>query len=212
MAGRYSPLLFKKTSHFKDNSSITLAALLLKTLFLIGLASGARIVEIAALRRYKDHCKFRSGDSGISLCVHKGFLHKSERRLKRSPIIRIPCLTKEGNNYLCPVKALKAWLERTRLWINPNNYLWLNAANRKPAILKLLSLRFKALIRLAHNADLASNFHQLRKVAASLAFDKGLPIADLFSRANWNSKSVFFKHYYAKANISQNCFALRNKC
>ena len=49
----------------------------------------------------------------------------------------------------------------------------------EPANEGIIRLRFKALIRLAHNDQTAANFHQLRKVAASLAFDKGLSIAEL---------------------------------
>ena len=105
-----------------------------------------------------------------------------------------------------------ARIDRTKDWVNPRCYIWFNAANRKPANARIISLRFKSLIRLAHNDQTTANFHQLRKVATSLAFDKGLSITDLCARANWGSESVFFKHYYNKPNVNINCIALGKKC
>ena len=39
---------------------------------------------------------------------------------------------------------------------------------------------------------LHENFHELRKVAASLAFDQGLSLEDFCARANWRGDSVFY--------------------
>ena len=113
------------------------------------------------------------------LCVKESFRYKSERFIKKTPVIKIPCLeSKEGlNTYLCPVQALKTWIDRTKQWPNPENFLWLNAATKHPANARILALRFKALITLAHKDESHSNFHQLRKVAASLAFDRGLSLS-----------------------------------
>ncbi|CAF4045384.1 unnamed protein product [Rotaria magnacalcarata] len=55
-----------KSPTFSINSTISLAALLLKTIFLIGLASGSRITEIAALRQDSDHCEFLRHNKGVS--------------------------------------------------------------------------------------------------------------------------------------------------
>ena len=182
-------LAYLKTPRFRCNKSIDLAALLLKTLFLVGLATGSRIGEMSALRRDPLHCKFWDQYKGVSLCTQEGFRYKSERFLKKVPIISFPSLEEAGKkNPLCPVDALKFWIERTQHWENPNDFLWLNAASNRPANARILSLRFKAIIRLAHNDDWHSNFHQLRKVAAYLAFHRGLSLKELCSRASWNQE------------------------
>ena len=61
-------LAFLKTPKFRKNDSIELAPLLLKTIFLVGLASGARIGDWSALRRDKDHCNFWLNNKGVSMC------------------------------------------------------------------------------------------------------------------------------------------------
>ncbi|CAF4435762.1 unnamed protein product, partial [Rotaria magnacalcarata] len=83
-------------------------------------------------------------------------------------------MTKGKSHKLCPVAALKNWIHSTDSWDNPQDFLWLNAASRKPANARLLALRFRQLIQLAYTEKTKANFHQIRKVAISLAFDKGL--------------------------------------
>ena len=82
---------------------------------------------------------------------------------------------------------------------NSDSFMWLNAASKKPANSRILALRFRQLIKPSHAQDTRTNFHQIRKVA--LAFDKGLSIKDIRTRANWGSRSVFFKNYYKKQNV-----------
>ncbi|CAF4317257.1 unnamed protein product [Rotaria magnacalcarata] len=105
----------------------------------------------------------------------------------------IPSLrTNKGKSHkLCPVDALKNWSHRTDSWDNPQDFLWFNAASRKPANARLLALRFRQLIQLAYTDKTEANFHQIRKVATSLTFDKGLNLNQMCSRANWAGQSVF---------------------
>ena len=60
----------------------------------------------------------------------------------------------------------------------------------------MLALRFRQLIQLAYRNKMDANIHQLRKVATSLACDKGVNLAQICSRANWAGDSVFFKSYF----------------
>ena len=202
-------LQYLKTSQFKNNKTISLPALLLKTLFLIALATGSRISEIAAFRRDKDHCSFSTNNSLVRLSTAEGFTFKSERRLKRNPIISIPALLlKDLRHSLCPVECLRTWLDRTSEWPNPKNFIWFNAATQKPANNRILALRFRQLVNLSHAYNTKSNFHQIRKVATSLAFDRGLSLAEICSRASWGNDSVFFKNYYLKQSVKNSCISL----
>ncbi|CAF4221601.1 unnamed protein product [Rotaria magnacalcarata] len=184
-------LLLLKTPQFSDNRTISLPALLLKTLFLAGLASGSCVSEIAAWRRDAEHCVFLPQDKGVSLSTREG----KDARLHK----------------LCPVKALSAWISRTAQWENPHNFLWFNAASKKPANIRMLALRFKQLIQLAYQDKVQANFHQLRKVATSLAFDKGVSLAQICSRANWAGDSVFFKSYFLNHKSETQCIVLGKK-
>ena len=94
---------------------------------------------------------------------------------------------------------------------NPDRFRWLNAASKKPANSRILALRFRQLIKLSHAQDTRANFHQIRKVATSLAFDKSLSIKDICTRANWGSRSVFFKNYYKKQDVKNICISLGHK-
>ncbi|CAF2046128.1 unnamed protein product [Rotaria magnacalcarata] len=180
-----------KTPQFSNNKTISLPALLLKTLFLAGLASGSRVSEIAAWRQDTDHYNFLSPDKGVSLSTTEGFRFKSERLLKINPIIFISSLGKDARLLkLCPVKALSAWISRTAQWENLQNFLWFNAASKKPANIRMLALRFKQLIQLAYQDKAQANFHQLRKVATYLAFNKGVSLPQICSRANWGGEGT----------------------
>ena len=87
--------------------------LLMKTLFLVALASGARVSELAALSRDKGFVKFLpSGE--VSLSPHPKFMAKNEDPVHRwKPWIIVP-LPQDPS--LCPVRCLENYLERTQSW------------------------------------------------------------------------------------------------
>ena len=64
---------------------------------------------------------------------------------------------------------------------NPDQVIWFNAASRKAANSRIIALRFRQLIQMAYHEKTTANFHQLRKVASSIVFDKGFkPRPNLF--------------------------------
>ena len=206
-------LRFLRSPQFANNATITTPALLLKTIFLLALASGSRVSELAALRRDKDHCQFLENNKGINLSTKDGVLFKSERLLKQNPVLFIPSLKnkKHKTDVLCPVNALKHWLSRTDKWENPQSVIWFNAATKRPGNARLLSLRFKKLIQLAYTEKVSAKFHDIRKAATSLAFNQGLSISQVCARANWAGESVFFKSYFYKNNTNLKCISLSKR-
>ena len=203
-------LKYLKTPQFSNNKVISISSLFLKTLFLVALAAGSRISELSALRRDQDHLEFLKGNKGVNLSTSEGFIFKSERLLKRNPILFIPSLknNKGTSHSLCPVSALKCWVDRTSDWDNPQNFLWINTVSRKVANARILALRFRQLVQLAYTKEMPANFHQIRKLATSIAFDKGLNLSQLCSRANWARESVFFKNYFVKSKSKVKCIVL----
>ena len=183
---------------FKDYNTMTESRLLIKTLFLVSLAAGARVGELSALSRREDNIIWDQNSTAVTLIPRADFCFKSHRLQKIPvPIVLPAFFRKEARHHsLCPVAALKSYVDKTHHWSNPNKVLWLHPVSHKPLNSRGLSYFFKAAIRLSQSEDHAISFHQIRKVATSLAFQQGLSIAEICRRARWNSNSVFFKHYY----------------
>ena len=86
-----------------DNLECSYRDLLGKTLFLVAMASAARVSEIAALSRDKLHISFNAAGEAI-LRPNKAFLAKNESWEKRWKLWTIVPLLEEPD--LCPVQAL----------------------------------------------------------------------------------------------------------
>ena len=96
-----------------NSESCEYIKLLRKTLFLLALASGARMSEIAALSRDPGFVKFLpSGE--VLLSPHLKFLAKNEDPQDRRGLWKIIPLPKDPS--LCPVTTLKSYLARTTQW------------------------------------------------------------------------------------------------
>ncbi|XP_064119590.1 uncharacterized protein LOC135224502 [Macrobrachium nipponense] len=93
-----------------DNETCSYITLLRKTLFLMALASGARISELLALSRNPDHVEFLpSGE--VLLSPDRKFLAKNEDPQNRWAPWKIIPLTQDAS--LCPIVTLKSYLART---------------------------------------------------------------------------------------------------
>ena len=110
----------------------------------------------------------------------------------------------EEEALLCPVRALKAYLERTKPLID-NNVSRLFVSPRFPknhASKNALTSMTKAVIREAHESlrpdllpILKVKIHELRGVSTSLAFKKNLSLQKVMEAAQWRCHSVFASHY-----------------
>ena len=87
-----------------DNSEAELSLLLEKTIFLLALASGARVSELIGLSRDEGQIIFE--DSGIALVYpNRLILAKNENPFNRGGPWRIPPLPQHSS--LCPVQCLR---------------------------------------------------------------------------------------------------------
>jgi integrase len=193
---------------FRDNETIPLSCLFSKTLFLIALASGARVGELAALRRDDDHMEIIVDGSFMKFIPHEEFRFKSHTRLVKIKPFKIKALPSNEAG-LCPVQACLTFIDRTSSLPNPEFALWIKEGSPKPVKNRSLALNFQRLIRLSHiGEDIKGNIHQVRGVAASLAFKAGISLKSLRSRAQWGSESVFFKNYWTPVSTTAHCIAL----
>ena len=124
----------------------------------------------------------------------------------------------EEERKLCPVRALKAYLRRTKevrqeqvgnLFLSPSNPV-------RPASKNALAYFLKSTIKEAHQEASEETMrlckvtsHEMRAVGTSLAFEHNLAIESVLEAAQWRSNSVFTGHYLRDVAIQySNCKAL----
>jgi integrase len=181
-------LTFLSTARFA-NASASEYDLLMKALFLVALASGNRASELAALDRTKINF---TPDGAVHIPVRKGFLYKNQSVTRAPPNISFPALQEEGTGHvLCPVQALKAYLAKTA---DEPTAVFRNSRTRKPLSSATIASTLCTVIDLAHPGQLPKG-HDVRKQAASLAWTRGMPPAEIICKAFWATSSVFVSRY-----------------
>ena len=188
---------------------VTLEDQLVKTIFLVALASGNRASEITATRR--DTILFRNNDTEVILPVRPGFLFKNQRIDKTPPNIIIKSLVSEaGSVELCPVQNLKLYLRRSQSTAR-GDAIFLHPVSGRNLQRPSLSLRITRLIEEACPNSMP-RMHDIRKQAVSLAWTRGIPPSEIVAAAFWTSSNVFVKHYL-KTNVQSDipCVALNSQ-
>ena len=180
--------------------------LLAKTAFLVALATGNRASELCAVVR--GWIIFRQYSEAI-LPVKPNFLFKNQRALRTPPNITIKGFA-EVDPELCPLRALRIYLERTRE-LAEGDALFIHPTSGRNLQRPSLSLRLTAFISEVIPGSFPK-MHDLRKQAASLAWTRGVEPKDIVAAAFWSSSNVFVKHYlFNPQALSMSCVAL-NHC
>ena len=106
------------TLPYEPISNATLRDLTKKTMFLLALASGERRSEMAALVADARHLQFADGHTSVTLIPALTFRSKTQSAGRACDPWTIPSLSvlvgKEDDRLLCPVRALRWYLERTK--------------------------------------------------------------------------------------------------
>ena len=163
--------------------------LLRRTLFLIALASGARISELEALSREKGSVRFlKTGE--VLLTPHKAFLAKNEQPQDRWHPWKIVPLPQDES--LCPVKALRDYISHTNYWKDGRLF-----QREGGGILTTKGVRQQILYFIKEaEPDSIPKGHDVRKVATSLNFFNFMNFQLLKHYIHWKSPGVFVKHYF----------------
>ena len=166
--------------------------LMMKTLFLVALATGNRVSELAAMSR--GSISFGEDRSRVTIPVKPGFLYKNQSMARAPPNITFPCLYNDDGSHhrLCPVSALHRWLQVSDPW--GHDAVFINPQSKKPMNSGAIS---SYLVRTT-NATAPRTFakaHDVRKVAASLAWVRGVPPSKIIDFMFWHNTSVFINKY-----------------
>ena len=183
--------LEKATEIPSETSSLRKAA------FLLLLATGWRISELHACVRDKEYCMFRE-NSTLVIRPHPSFLAKNEGK-KRMQFREIKPLLEEGTetpSKLCPVSALKEYLDLTKHANTGKLFLNTNASNTQLTV-QQLGAHVRSLIKMADPLCKVS-VHEVRKYSASYSFAESMVVGDLVSTFQWSSPAVFYRHYFTQ--------------
>ena len=203
---------------FEPLEEIPLKELTKKTLFLVAMALAKRVSELQALSK---DVGFTSEGALVSLLL--GFRAKNDNKVKGLPRdFLVKGLThlvgQEEERKLCPVRALRAYLERTRnlrdeevrnLFLAPRNPS--RAASKNALAYFLKSTILEAYKNMSEDTARLYRVtpHEIRAVSASLSFAHNLSIDAVLEAAQWRSNTVFTSHYLKDVSIEyQNCRSL----
>ena len=172
-----------------NNDDCSFQHLLRKALFLIALASGARVSELAALSRDKGFIKFLPMGE-VSLAPHPKFLAKNEDPAHRWKPWRIVPLPQDPS--LCPVKCLEAYLEKTISQSGGRLF-----QRELGGTITIDGIR-QQILYFIKEADPESipKAHDVRAIATSVNYFHFMDFQALSEYTGWKSSRVFMKHYF----------------
>ena len=179
--------------------------LFLKTLFLVALASGNRVSELAALDRAA--IRWENDLMGVTIPVRQGFLFKNQSLDRVPPGVYFPSLGEP--KALCPVASLKSYLVQTenqehasRVFLHPSSFTPLNAGSISYWLYRAITTFVPGSIPRAHD---------VRKISFSLAWARGVPMGEIIKRGFWASANVFINKYLSHASAEVRCVAAASR-
>ena len=161
--------------------------LLKKTVFLVALATGNRVSEVAAMHL---PLFFNDNENTVQIPVKPGFLYKNQRAGRSPPNIIVKGLS-GGPREWCPLLALKMYIHKCGVYSGP---LFRNSRSMCPLRPQTISRLLCGVIEEAV-PDCIPKAHDVRKAAASLAWTRGLKMEEITQRAFWSSSNTFIDHY-----------------
>ena len=204
-------LLALTKSPFEPLSKASLKILTLKTVFLMALASGKRRSEIHSWT-FKSF-SFKRDWSEVTFSPSPAFLAKNQLASMGPSAIKqvvIPALKPTLDSSmiedisLCPVRALKYYLDRTKDLRKDKHLVFVSFKEgfSKDISRPTISSWIKQAILLALESCGNNEFqvsqvkaHDVRGMAASLAFKGGIPLDDIMESCFWRSHNTFTNFY-----------------
>ena len=177
-----------------------------KTLFLLALASAKRIGELHALSYRVSHSR-NWGE--VSFSFVPGFVAKTQDPSSLAPRFEgftVPALPNARNNrngrLLCPVRAVRRYLDRTAAHRPRYERLFVTAGRSKKEISKTtVSFWLRKMISRAYEISgtelptPAPRARETRGIAPSLLFKKNFTVDQVLKAGTWRRHTTFTRHY-----------------
>ena len=192
---------------FEPLDKATLFFLSVKTTFLLTMATARRVSEMHALSIDADHFRFSKIDGSLTLRTKPGFLAKNQLPSRAPDSIKIPKLTNFCGNdnfqrMLCPIRAIKIYLYRTKLVRKNRTRLFIPVIGDHDINKSSISRWVKFAIKSAYKGISSTpcklfkpRAHELRALASSWAYLNSIPLEEVLQAAFWSNSNVFAVHY-----------------
>ena len=181
---------------YEPMHSSTLELLTHKTLFLVAAASARRRSGIHALSLKEGLIRFEQ--DGVRLLPDPAFLAKNQTASFTPEEIFLPAIgsisTIREDKRWCPVRALRWYIDRTKLVRRSDRLFLLPRSPYSPASKATLSRWIRDLIGKHTEAD-QPRAHDVRGLASSRAWSAHVPLEDILRAAGWKTPSTFIACY-----------------
>ncbi len=198
------------TAPFEPLESASDRILTLKVVLLLALTSLKRVGDLQAFSVSETCMDFAPGLVKVTLRPRPGYIPKVLSTSFRSQVVTLhsfhpppfPSSEDESLHLLCPVRALKLYVDRSKVWRkSPQLLICFGAGHRGLATSKQrISHWVRDAISLAYEArnlpsPLSLRAHSTRGVASSQALFRGVPLEDICVAAGWFSPHTFVRFY-----------------
>lgn len=198
------------TAPYEPLAQSDLKFLTQKTLFLLALCSTKRVSELHALSVSTECMRWKPEDTAVSLWPNPFFLPKVLSPQSINSAIELeafrpepPCQAGVALHTLCPVRALRAYVDRTRQLRHAHTQLFVCYGDKQlghPVSKQRLS---HWLVDTISQAYAARAFpvpgglvaHSTRSMATSWAALKGVALSDICAAASWGAPCTFTRFY-----------------
>ena len=184
---------------YEPASAAPLRDFTIKTAFLLALASGRRSSELHALG-IGDYIIW--SNRGVTLHFRPSFLAKNEKSGFSATPVSLPKLDNSAGprRYSCPVRALKWYLEKTKIIRSERDIqnLFITTGGRVKAAAKTTIAGWVVqAIKRAKAVKGSGNprAHDARGVASTTAFVAGLSMKEVVDTVSWKTDHVFISTY-----------------
>ncbi len=198
------------TAPFEPLESASDRILTLKVVLLLALTSLKRVGDLQAFSVSEICMDFAPGLVKVTLRPRPGYIPKVLSTSFRSQVVTLhsfhppPFASSENErlHLLCPVRALKLYVDRSKVWRkSPQLLICFGAGRRGLATSKQrISHWVRDAISLAYEvrnlpSPLSLRAHSTRGVASSQALFRGVPLEDICVAAGWSSPHTFVRFY-----------------
>ncbi|KAL0150698.1 hypothetical protein M9458_054002 [Cirrhinus mrigala] len=191
---------------FEPLVSVELKFLSLKTALLTALASIKRVGDLQAFSVNEACLEFGPADSHVDLRPRPGYVPKVPTTPFRDQVVNLQALPPEEADpalaLLCPVRALRVYVDRTRSFRRSEQLFVCFGGQQKGNAVSKQRLAHWVVdaISLAYESQgepcpLGVRAHSTRSVASSYALAHGASLADICRAAGWATPNTFARFY-----------------